>query len=172
MFFFFILLVAYKQFVGEFWLRGFVVNYVKLSLLLWQWNRKYNTKDFNKMNFVHLEKFWKQESIIILNFNIIYVSSRYHLSYCILSIRIFLFKNRVSMLKVLSSVFFCNLQLLIYISHSVSVCVCVGLCVVPVCQCVCMYVLVCKRYFRICFRCSLFCSLLRLPLKHSIYIIN
>lgn len=105
-FVFFILLVAYKQFVGEFWLRGFVFNYVKLSLLLWQWNRKYNTKDFNKMNFVHLEKFWKQKSIIILNFNIIYVSSRYHLSYCILSIRIFLFKNRVSMLKVLSSVFF------------------------------------------------------------------
>lgn len=33
-FFFFILLAAYKQFVGEFWLRVFVVNNVKLSLLL------------------------------------------------------------------------------------------------------------------------------------------
>lgn len=91
-FFFFILLAAYKQFVGEFWLRVFVVNNVKLSLLLWQWNQKYNTKDFNKMNFVHLEKFWKQESIIIFSFNIIYVSRRYHLSYCILSIRVFYLK--------------------------------------------------------------------------------
>lgn len=33
-FFLFILLAAYKQFVGEFWLRVFVVNNVKLSLLL------------------------------------------------------------------------------------------------------------------------------------------
>lgn len=75
------------------------------------------------------------------------------------------------MLKDLSS--FSNLQLLIYISHSV--CVRVSVSVVPVCHCVyaCVFgcVLVCKRYFRICFRCSLFCSLLRLPLKHSsIYI--
>lgn len=141
----------------------FVVNYVKLSLLLWQWNQKYNTKDFNKMNFVHLEKFWKQESIIILSFYIIYVSRRYHLSYCILSIRVFLFKNRVSMLKLLSSFFFVIYNFW-YTYPIVWACVCV--CVVPVCLCVC--VLVCKRYFRICFRCSLFCSLLRLPLKHSI----
>lgn len=133
-FFLFILLAAYKQFVGEFWLRVFVVNNVKLSLLLWQWNQKYNTKDFNKMNFVHLEKFWKQESIIIFSFNIIYVSRRYHLSYCILSIRVFYLKIEFLCLNFYHP-FFCNLQLLIYISHSVSVCVCV--CCASMSLCVC-----------------------------------
>lgn len=89
-----------------------------------------------------------------------------HIVFCLLES--FYLKIEFLCLKFYHPFFICNLQLLIYISHSVSVCV--SVCCASICVCMC--VLVCKRYFRICFRCSLFCSLLRLPLKHSIYIIN